>query len=166
MTDETSPQSPTPNPLLMEEIPQTVGEMVARIEKLFHCVEGPPMAYFEIPLQTRAYLIHRETWEDGDDFERLVYVALAWRGTRSTSEAGFVGAMFEAFLDARVQLDVRFPMEQGLKPLLFWRRKPGITEYKDVPSGVKWPTLRCRVVIPGATLARYATPEGEPIPRL
>lgn len=142
MANEMSPDSSTPNPPLTEDIPRTVDEMKQKIGELFHCMVGPPIAYFEIPLPYEP---------GGQRAARFRYSTLRFRvaGGKEKEEA-LVGAMLEAFVDARVQLR---PMvcDTGYKPLLFWRSQPRI----DFRLGRIW----CRVVIPGADLSRWAVRE-------
>jgi hypothetical protein len=153
--EETSPDSSTSNPLLMQEVPQTLAQLSAKVEELFHCVNGPPVAYFEIPLDPR------EHEQCGQQFERYVYVSLAWRTdlARDGAEARLVMAMLEPFLDARRQLCGDKGNDEVLKPLLFWRRPLELTRLEE-DGQLK---LRCRVIIPGTTLAAYEHKEGEVI---
>lgn len=150
-----APDSSTPNPLLMEEIPATVDQLTEKVGKLFHCMKGPPMAYFHIPLTDRRNEgPHIPTGEREDLVERLVYESLRF-ATRDTegAEARLVMAMLEPFIDARRQLFDRCKDDTAL---LFWRVPLEIAEGPN-----KYKLLRCRVVIPGASLARYEVKEGD-----
>lgn len=148
--------SSTSNPLLMKETPQTLAQLNAKIQELFHCMTGPPMAYFEIQLDPGAHT------DCGQSFERYVYTSLIWRTdtAREGAEARLVMAMLEPFIDARRQLVGDEDNSQVSKPLLFWRMP--LTLYSD-DHGQGAPNqmaLKCRVVIPGANLAPYEHQEG------
>lgn len=160
--ENSRPPEVTPNPLLMEEIPQTLGELNGRIAKLFHCMNGPPMAYFGIPLRYNVL-------EAVNEVEHLVYVTLAWRapGRRSPdTDARLIMTMLEPFLLARQQID-----ERGGTPLLFWRRTIELDEYSQTDfegneTGGRMTRITCRLVIPGADLSGFAHREGELIKTL
>jgi hypothetical protein len=158
--EETSPDSSTSNPLLMQEIPQTLAQLNAKVKELFHCVNGPPVAYFEIPLDPR---VHKDCCR----FERYFYVSLVWRTdvAREGAEARLVMAMLEPFVDARRQLVGDQDNSEVLKPLLFWRRPLELTESTDEQDRPQL-KLRCRVIIPGANLNAYDHKEGEIIKHL
>lgn len=142
--------SPADNPLLMQEIPQTLDQLKAKVGELFHCMNGPPMAYFHIPLSNE-----EGRYPPGSDMvERLVYQSLRF-ATRDTegAEARLVHAMLEPFLDARRQLLERDKYDRAL---LFWRAP---LELAEGPR--KGRVLRCRVVIPGAHIDHYEVKEGD-----
>lgn len=155
MADETSPDSSTPNPLLMEEVPQTLDEMKQKIAELFHCMVGPPAAYFEIPLCSRC-----ATDGETPNVERLLYSTLSFKvGESQHARQALVGSMLEVFSDAYRQLRVS-DRDVAHKPVLFWRREPAfwVDSVPDSPRSVV--ALRCRVVIPGADLRQWALAEG------
>lgn len=158
MPNETDPDSPTPNPLLMEEIPQTLDELKKKVAELFHCMPGPEAAYFEIPLNSRAH------GSCGASYERYVYSTLAWRtsGVNSEStEARLVMAMLEPFIDARRQLVGDQDTNRVIKPLLFWRKPIEIQTYRNHEEALDRTRIHCRVVIPGVNLLSWEHLEGE-----
>ena len=130
------------------------------IGKLFHCMTGPPRAYFKIPLQMR----HGDSGPEYPEAERLVYVTLGYlthQARNASVEARLVMDMLEPFIDARKQLEA---CGVGRWALLFWRRAPKIEEF--LTDWIPTTRLTCRVVIPGASLERYVVPEGEQCHRL
>jgi hypothetical protein len=149
------------NPLLVEEIPQTLEQLLQQVNKLFHCMTGPPRAYFELALQERPRDDSDINERRSAAFERLVYESFGWiaREPRANPgvEARLVMALYEVFVDARRQLD-----ERQACALLFWRRPVELVEY-DEGDSVRT-RIYCRMVIPGAGLDRYARKEGELIP--
>lgn len=152
-----------PNPLLMQEIPRTLEEFMVCVDKLFHCMNGPPSAYFDIPLvDNRGREPDKTVTYDYDNahVERLVYATLAWRSLTPRSEsieANLVGRMLEPFIAARKEID-----EYGGTPLLLWRRPPEILEDEKPPAC----KIRCRVAVPGFNFTRYQVLDGELIPLL
>lgn len=139
----------------MEEIPQTLDEMKQKIAELFHCMVGPPAAYFEIPLPSRA-----PRYDGSAEVELFEYSTLSFRVHESqTARSALVSSMLEVFFDAYIQLRVR-ERDVRCKPLLFWRRDPAfwVDSVPDSPRSVV--VLRCRVVIPGADLRQWALAEG------
>lgn len=157
------PESSTDNPLLMREIPQTLDQLLEHVGKLFHCMTGPPLAYFEMPVTPQCEPGDSCIQYDKDPVERLVYVTLAYRThpAHPGAEARLVMAMLEPFVEARRQID-----ERGGSPLVFWRRPPELRDYHALDShGAQTERamkgLICRLVIPGADLSAYANDEGE-----
>lgn len=147
--------SPTANPLLTEEIPQTLDELRAKVQKLFHCMIGPPMAYFQIALEPSDPPPHEQ--QEDPRFVRIVYVtlgAMAKGKRKPETEARLVRALLETFLDARRQLLER----EDCTALLYWR------EPISIGGNNSRTFIRCRVAIPGVTLKRYEITEGVPFP--
>lgn len=134
----------------MQEIPATLDELLAQVGKMFHCMQGPPMAYFHIPLTHTP-----GRFEPGTDMvERLVYASLRYATNAAEgAETRLVHAMLEPFIDARRQLLER---DKDDTALLFWRSPP---KFSEGPKHSK--ALTCRVVIPGASLAFYDVKEGD-----
>jgi hypothetical protein len=150
-----------PNPLLMEEIPQTLEQLMECIGTLFHCMTGPPRAYFEIPVQMR----HRDDGPEYPEPERLVYVTLGYLTNQpryASVEARLVMRMLEPFINARKQLEAKGLAESAL---LFWRRAPKIEE-SLTSDRIQTTRLTCRVMIPGAGMEMYLIPDGQLIHRI
>ncbi|HSV90895.1 MAG TPA: hypothetical protein VLH80_07330 [Nitrospiraceae bacterium] len=129
--------------------PQTLDQLNAKIVELFHCMDGPPVAYFEIPIENGVV--------EGA-VERFTYVTLGWitSGERTPpNEAQLVKAMLEPFIAARRKLVGDAGNDEVFKPLLFWRRRIAI--YEDGDKQLK---IQCRVVIPGVDLTDWGKDEG------
>lgn len=154
-SDQTGPDPSAGNPLLMDEIPQTVAQLNAKVQELFHCMVGPPTAYFEIRVPSYDCC-------GGIAVERFVYTSLVWRTetAREGAEARLVMAMLEPFIDARRQLVGDGDDSRAFKPLLFWRRPLELFAEDHGQGSPGQMKLRCRLVIPGANLAAYEQPEG------
>lgn len=137
--------------------PRTVAALIQSIESMFHCVQGPPRAYFEMriaPAQASPVM-------------RCLYSSLkyATRGPRQDVEPMLVQAMHDDFKAVLAQYASRHDavedIQDGIKPILFWRRIPEIEETAPEQAGVdangSWiegrpyyqTALRCRFFIPG-----------------
>jgi hypothetical protein len=147
------PQPDEPNPLLMEEIPSTVDELLTKVRQLFRCADGPRAPRIEIPAE-----LERGSRDEPPPAPLVLpYMTLryATRPLGESNERRLVMALLEPLIDAYRQLTET----QGVcEPRLFWRQRPRIYTLKGISL------IRCRLAIPGANMSRYATPEGDPTP--
>lgn len=139
---------------LQYRTPRTVRELVEYLAltgdpyDMFHCMQGVPRAYMEIPSGSPHLMCIRG-----------VYVTLGYwtNGSRQDCEAMLVSTIWDVFVTARAIL-----RQSDWGGLLFWRRMPEITEenYPEgvdangspVPGGLRT-KLTCRVWIPGVDLS-------------
>lgn len=135
--------------------PQSLYELKVAVGVLFHCMVGPPQAYFEIPIDNgheyRGELLKTLT---DRPFERFVYVSVGWEEPAEPRGQAvhqrLIDRMWEMFCAARTAVD------DFNRPTLFWRRE---LEFDDV-GDFSDPTVRtlricARVVIPGFDLRPY-----------
>lgn len=119
--------------------PQTVAELEVWIKEHFHCMDGPPMAYFDIP--TPGIL---------DGPIRLRYVTLCFTAKGRDHQRALVLEMYSALLSAALSDE---------QQLLFWRRHFRYEEGKLLGTREWLSRISCRLVIPGYTFA--SKPEGD-----
>lgn len=122
--------------------PLNTTDLLERVEKTFHMMDGPPNAFFELPVG------------DGT-VARFVYVTVRF----GVAEAGenAVRKLCNQAWDIFEKISLN---SQGARLCLFWRIRPAISESFGRTS------LRMRLVIPGADLSGFANPEGGEEPML
>lgn len=142
-------------------IPQSLWELKEAVGVLFHCMTGPPMAYFEIPLADVGGRFTQYVGEEPhDEVERLVYVTVGWK--TKAEERGqeahqrLINRMWQVLSVARLGLANRGT------PMIFWRRPLEFDE--DLVDGQRVIKLTCRLIIPGYDLTPFCKHEGEPYP--
>ena len=169
----------------MNKQPSTLDELKATLAEHFHCMTGPPRAYFE--------LADGEPTDHNPVF-RVLYVTLAWaiddehydQESLEAAKGRLVDKMWQDFLTAWT-VTANGEME-GHKPILFWRREPDIEvrhyyqtpDFADLPAEHQWQaernidpvdlatinvpvrtrvTIRCRVWVSGYVFQNQK-PEG------
>lgn len=112
----------------------------------FHCMQGPPRAYFEIPT-CLPKPIPAEDWPGSPFFIRGVYtsIRLASWARREDCERQLFAKLWELTEAARAELVETYG--EDVLPLLFWRTMPHIIE--EPPT------------IPGEEVGGYSTPAHE-----
>jgi hypothetical protein len=125
-----------------EFVPGTVNELTRWINERYHCMPGPPRAYFEFPIDFNT-----------DERGRALYANVYFHrvGRRDDVERELVLGLWHMFHDAYVNLQGR-----GFdQPLLYWRRIPTIEENRDIETLRSTTTLSCRVWVPGIDLSPF-----------
>lgn len=121
-----------------------------QIEKWFHCMEGPPLAYFEIPttreLGTYRFVYQMIGYQMATPFQTPDDIRRA-----QDALVTYLHRDFEAAYRSFTLPDD--PNELRTLPLLFWRRKLGFT----VEEG--FARLSCRLVIPGYMFPKSSCPD-------
>lgn len=130
------------------------------VDSRFHCMMGPPAAYFEVPIGEASLNVGLEEGKVERPFARFVYQTLRWGckpefGSPFEVTAALCAKMSESF-DAALAA-----FEPDAKPLLFWRRTPELSAHQEDQVFM----LRCRLVVPGYSFPD-ATEEGKPLPML
>jgi hypothetical protein len=126
--------------------------MCSTVEQGFFSMDGPPQAYFDLPLQSGGV-------------EHCVYRTFRYwmKGTKEQCESALVAKLDQVLSEVRSQVIAG-------DPLIIWRKRP---ELKELPEQAADPDFalrampqRCelytRLYVPGVDLKPYATPEGEP----
>lgn len=138
--------------------PQTLAELSDCVDRNFHCMGGPPRAYFELPLGSV---------NDGNTpIYRFVYQTVGFM-TQVESDTDdpaprLIAAMVAALAAARAAWG-----ELEERPMLFWRRHFELDINKDFDSNVTIGRLTCRLVIPGYTFPPAVCPgEGYRLPEV
>lgn len=157
MSEVHSIHAPQPGSPAVSGPPRTVGALIQSIDSMFHCVQGPPRAFFGL---------HTSSGPDAP-IMRCVYSTLkfAARGYRADVESMLVQAVEDEFKAMLAQFasrhNYREALQDGLKPMLFWRRIPEIEEHPPELEGVdangSWvegrpypvTSIRCRFFIEG-----------------
>lgn len=114
------------------------------VDSRFHCMMGPPHAYFEIPIGEAPTTHGLEEGKASRPFARFVYQTLYWGCSPS------YGSPFEvtAALCARMSETLETALaafDPESKPMLFWRKTPQLVADQNLVIM----TLRARLVIPG-----------------
>ena len=121
--------------------------LVPLLRELFHCMVGPPRAYFELP------------GDAPNAITRVVYMTLGYQmaiagpNAAESDYAALVQRLWEDF--KVVYLD--FCRRGELQPLLFWRTEPLFRE-RYGPRGLE---VYCRVAIPGVDLTKLSSYHAE-----
>lgn len=148
MTDELRFSAPASETSFAKESKSLEG-LIAKIEELFDCRDGPYQAWVEY------------------EGERLAYVTLGWitEGLQDDPDSAFEklrNALLHQLLTIREAL-------KREKPILFWRYAPEARMLEDSERDhgkVKY-KIYTRVAIPGADWSLIETkPEGAPFPRI
>jgi hypothetical protein len=149
-------------------VPLTAAELITAIETLFACCEGPPRAYFEIPLgtidpETKEYVSNMPLVTKDVYVARCVYVKLGV-GMRHNDENMkiTIQLIISVFWATFQRIHTTYFHSEDM-PLLFWRRTPTLDSY-DGGTG-----LTCRLFIPGVPQGGYGDStwdEGETIPKV
>ncbi len=118
------------------------------LDSRFHCMMGPPAAYFELPSNPDENGVH--------GFTRYTYQTLHWgiQADLADSAFGTVALLCDTFSQCFEGALAAF--DKDSKPMLFWRITPQLKADPDT----KQVTLRCRVVVPGYSFPS-ARSEGE-----
>lgn len=128
-------------------------ELKAAIDSIYTAIDGPPRAYFEIPIISRPPACQC----DWPLFERFIYqtIRVSIVGEPEAVEHVLCGW-------AHTHLSNLIPKEQreDRAVLLFWRRHPSITEFID-ERGRTCTCLSLRLVIPGYPLDDIASKDAE-----
>lgn len=157
MSDVASIRASHPGSPVLQGPPRTIAALIQSVESKFHCVQGPPLAYFEL---------HTSSAQDAP-IMRCLYSTIKFsaRGYRPDTEPMLVQAMEDEFKALLAKFATRHNFREaladGLKPMLFWRRIPEIEEHGPEPEGTdangSWvagrpypiTSLRCRFFIEG-----------------
>lgn len=135
--------------------PQSLQELKEAVKILFHCMSGPPCAYFEIPLMSH------DRYESGEfPVERFIYTRVGWEDVPEPKGQAIhqrlIDKMWHMFQTTRLLVE-----DKTLPPLLFWRRELEFEQGKHFPKetaggdGIPYLRLSCRLVIPGVDLRPY-----------
>lgn len=144
--------------------PRDVPGLITCISSKFHCVMGLPMAYMEIPTFS-----HPEAPRIRGVYTTLGYAMKSWRPDAEPQLCESMWGDFQQYWDTYVATfhgSVTIGREDGIKPLLFWRRLPNIEEMPPQDAGPSFDAngswvegqatpvtiLRARVWIPGVTI--------------
>lgn len=127
-----------------EAIPTTVAELNAWLAERFHCVDGPPRAYFELPLSTVS----------GGPAARFAYhtyaIAMHGKHPESVLVRKFHELLVQALNDsAWYQESIEF--DSMGSPLLFWRRPIKFEVLETIDGGACMSKISARFTIPGVT---------------
>lgn len=127
------------------------------VDSRFHCMMGPPAAYFEIPIGEAPETHGLEEGKSQHPFARFVYQTLYW-GCKPTYGSVFevTTALCATMSGALERALAAFDPES--KPLLFWRKTPHIEAHQEEQIL----TLRCRLVVPGYSF-KEAVDDGNPV---
>jgi hypothetical protein len=144
--------------------PKYVLEVVKHAADLFHCVDGPPRAYFEVP--TGVVMLQGFTLPVGDPPQPIVaryryvtvrpYVRIPRRVLEDHGSVAYADAA--AFLVRHVCGifdNARKAFQADDCPLLFWRRRPEIAVENSAETSALVMAMSMRVVIPGVDLVPH-----------
>lgn len=125
-----------------------VSQLKDQISAMYCCVNGPPMAYFELPTSN----------DLGAPVLRIQYVTVrvAVIGEQDVAEPLLTQWVY-AKLSERVTKDERADRTR----VLFWRIAPSIGEFID-EKGRTCTVLRMRLAIPGVDLSEIVVAESQP----
>lgn len=118
---------------LVPGLPDTLAQFETKVEGQFHCMEGPPHAYFEIPSP------------DNSGFYRYIYEVLAVKAEGRLEEHGkeLIQALWGHLEEARKKF------EADSAPLLFWRRHAALEEARRSDTGAWLCWVSVRLCVPG-----------------
>jgi hypothetical protein len=140
--------------------PDSLQELKEAVRAIFHCMAGPPRAYFDIPLAERM----GEPEPEYPRVEHLYYMSVCWRepaeARGQAAHQRLIDHMWAMFQTARMLVEGK-----GCA-LLFWRRELEFEDTLDSVTKEPYVKLSCRLVIPGVDLTPYSVGEGELIPRI
>jgi hypothetical protein len=123
--------------------PTTVEDLRVLVSMLFHCMRGPPRAYFEFPSDVIRGPEHLVT--------RVSYSTWGYTGP---NQAAGCAALWGQFKVAYLQMAGH---GYGYAPILFWRLSP---EFVASESGGRV-KVRCRLAIPGVDLTKFEAYQAE-----
>lgn len=120
-----------------------VYQLVANIESIFTCVDGPPRAFFELPIPAE---VHDPILSP---VLRIIYqtVNVAMVGDEDT-----VGAALCTWADSKFHTLISKEQMEDRSTVLFWRHRPSLERFTD-DKGRQSIRLYMRLVIPGVDLS-------------
>jgi hypothetical protein len=135
-------------PEVMTPRPTNTTMLIEKCNQLFHCMSGPPKAFFAIPLCPLVVDHEPYTGPSEDQVLLIAYTTVGYQAKqpRVMCEERLVECLAHVFISARLL---------GCD-LLFWRSAPRLDELDE--EGVMTTRVWCRVAIPGFDLTPYEAP--------